>query len=98
MTEETRERAIKALKHTRAAGNTEWYFPVVFVVGTHIFFTFMAAVRMRNTIRIHEGRYLAIEKVECPTDYPVNTHSDQKGELMPGEVFPSKEYAQLINS
>ena len=98
MTAETRNRALKALEMTHTASFSEWYFPMVFVVGTHIFFTYMAAVRMRNSIKWEEGLSYPIEKVTCPHHLRVNTNIDQRGELMKGEVFPSKEFAQLINS
>lgn len=98
MTAETRKRALFALEKTHVASFSEWYFPMVFVVGTHIFFTYMAAVRMRNSIKWEEGVSYPIEKVTCPHHLRVNTNIDQCGELMEGEVFPIEEYAQLINS
>ena len=98
MTEETRNRALMALEKARVASSTDWYFQRVFVIGNHIFFTFMAAVRMRNTIRYERGIELPIEKVDCPHKLHVNKSEMQRGALMRGEYFPNKEYAELIAS
>lgn len=98
MTKETKERALSALRKTRAAMGDDCYFPMVFVIDGHIFFTYMAAVRMQRYIAHYEKRDCTIEKVLAPFTSHVKTNEDQRGELMPGEVFPSKEYAQLINS
>lgn len=98
MTKETRNRALKALEKARSASSSDWYFQRVFVVGDHIFFTFMAAIRMRNAIRSEKGIFLPIEKVDCPHKLHVNKGEDQKGSLMPGEFFPYKEYAELLES
>lgn len=98
MTNETRERALAALRKTRAAMGSDFYFPMVFVIDSHIFFTYMAAVRMQRYIAHYEKRDCQIEKVLSPFTSHVKTNEDQRGNLMPGEVFPSKEYAQLINA
>ena len=96
MTEETKYRALHSIKTMQMTGGNDWHFPFVFVVGTHIFYFYMPAVRMQKAIKYEEGIDLPIEIVRHPESGRVRNNMDQKGELMPGEVFPSKEYARLI--
>ena len=98
MTEEIRLKALRSLDKVRAAEGTELYFPFVFVVGTHLFYTFMAAVRQRNSMMIEEGIHAEIEIVRTLKTKHVKTQADQRGALMRGETFPNKEFARLINS
>lgn len=95
---QTRARAVSALKQTRRAGGSDWHFPMVFVIGKHIFFTYMAAYRMQRWIEKYDGKELPIEKVVNTFTDHIAHNENQHGELMPGEVFPSREYARLINA
>ena len=99
MTADTRQRALISMQKVRVAGcRGEWYFPRVFVVGEHIYYTFMAAYRQKKAMFLEEGHDAPIEKVECPFRDFVRANIDQKGELMPDEKFPNIEYARLMKS
>ena len=93
---ETRQKALRALKHAKCAVGEDIHFPMVFVCGTHVFFTFMAAYRQQKAYKFEEGIEPPIEKVNTPFTTFVKWKEDQRGDVYPGEVFPSREYARLI--
>ena len=96
MTEQVRERALRALQNAEAAVGDDRHFPMVFTIGKHVFFTYMAAVRMKHEMKIFHGIDLPIEKVVSPYKDGINKNVEQHGDLYTGEVFPSREYARLI--
>lgn len=96
MTEETREKALRALKNAKCAFSEDEHFPRVFVCGTHVFFTFMAAWRQQQEYKILNGMYKPIERVDTPYSVYVNRKINQQGSVMPHEVFPLKEYAKAL--
>lgn len=98
MTDETKQRALNALATAQNAGGDDFRFPRVFVCGDHVFFTYMAAVRQQLAYEIFEGiKDQPIEKVETPYTEHVNWNENQRGSIEPWEIFPSKEYAQLMS-
>ena len=96
MTREIRNRALKALGTAKSAGE-KCFFPMCFVCGDHVFFTFMAAVRQQRAYKFLEGENVLIEVVHTQRKYDVNWDIDQKGMVQPGEIFPHKEYRMLTN-
>lgn len=98
MTEETKNKALRALMNAKCAFSDDEYFPMVFVCGTHVFFTFMAAYRQQQEYRILDGTMHPIERVDTPYNMFVNRNVDQHGDVMPHEIFPSKLYAITMNS
>lgn len=98
MTQETKEKALRALVTARNGGGDDYLFPMVFVCGDHVFFTFMAAYRQQKEYKFFEGKEPPIEKVETPYKTSVNWKENQRGDISVNEVFPSKLYAQVINS
>lgn len=96
MTNQTRARALSALKHTLTSQGKNIRFTKVFVVGDHIFFTFMAAYRQYLAMMIEEDIYAPIEIVWAPTADRFHDNMDQRGDIMPGEVFPSDDYAEIL--
>ena len=96
MTEETRNKALRALKNAECAFGEDRHFPMVFVCGEHVFFTFMAAYRQQQEYRILNGMHKPIEIVHTPYSIFVNRKVNQRGEVMPYEVFPLKEYAKAL--
>ena len=95
---QTRHKALRALKTAKCAVGENIHFPMVFVCGTHVFFTFMAAWRQQRAYKFFDGIEPPIEKVETTYTTLVKWDENQRGELMPGELFPGREYAQLINA
>ena len=96
MTEETKNKALRALMNAKCAFSDDEYFPMVFVCGTHVFFTFMAAYRQQQEYRILNGMHKPIEIVHTPYSIFVNRKVNQRGDVMPHEVFPLKEYAKAL--
>ncbi len=96
MTEETRNKALRALQNAECAFGEDRHFPMVFVCGEHVFFTFMAAYRQQQEYRILNGMHKPIERVDTPYSIFVNRKVNQRGEVMPYEVFPLKEYAKAL--
>lgn len=96
MTEETKQKALMALANAEVANEQKSkHFPMVFVCGTHVFFTFMAAWRQKMEYK-HLGSNVEIELVRTPFTTSVSKSVDQRGSVCAGEVFPSREYARLI--
>lgn len=81
----------------RNAGGDNYLFPRVFVCGTHVFFTFMAAYRQQQAYKYLDGIDHPIEKVDTPFTTAVNWNENQHGDLNFGEVFPSKLYGQVMH-
>ena len=98
MNARTRQKALRALLTARNAGGDDYLFPRVFVCGTHVFFTFMAAYRQQKEYLFLDGIEVPIEKVETPSTTAVNKEENQRGDLIHGEVFPSRLYAQVMHS
>ena len=96
MTEETRNKALRALQNAECAFGEDRHFPMVFVCGEHVFFTFMAAYRQQQEYRILNGMHKPIEIVHTPYSICVNRKVNQRGDVMPHEVFPLKEYAKAL--
>ena len=96
MTEETRNKALRALQNAECALGEDRHFPRVFVVKTHVFFTYMAAVRMQNELKFNEHVTYQIEMVLTPYTVGVNHLIDQRGGICSKEVFPYKEYESII--
>ena len=96
MTEETRQKALRALANAEVANeNKATHFPMVFVCGKHVFFTFMAAWRQKKEYAFL-GRNVEIEVMRTQYTTRVCHDMDQRGKVFSGESFPSKEYAQVI--
>lgn len=96
MTREIRNRALKALTTAQAAGGENNLFPMCFVCGTHVFFTYMAAYRQKMEYRFLYGEFVDIELVRTPFTQFVNWDADQRGDVEGGEIFPSREYKKLL--
>lgn len=96
MTGQTKTRALKALTTAKSAGE-KCFFPMCFVCGEHVFFTFMAAVRQQRAYKFIEGKDVLIEVVHTQRKNDVNWDIDQKGMVQPAEIFPYKEYRMLTN-
>lgn len=96
MTKETKSRALKALTTAKSAGE-KCLFPMCFVCGEHVFFTFMAAVRQQREYKFLEDKDVLIEVVHTQHKKEVNWDIDMKGVVQPGEIFPYKEYRMLTN-
>lgn len=96
MTEQTKTRALKALAEAKNAGGENYLFPMCFVCGTHVFFTYMAAYRQKMEYRYLYGEFVDIELVRTPFTQFVNWDADQRGDVEGGEIFPSRDYKKLL--
>ena len=96
MTEQTKTRALKALALAKYAGGENYLFPMCFVCGEHIFFTYMAAYRQKMEYQFLYGENVDIELVRTPLTQFVNWDADQRGDVKGGEIFPNREYKKLL--